>query len=152
MARLGLCCTFRDAPIKFRTTTARYVSTLARAARPRFLNELAMHNADALAQAITWCAGHGIGAFRVNSGVLPMYTHPTVGWKLDSATGRGVAAALQRAGALARAAEIRLSFHPDQFVVPGSLTPRVVDASLTELEYMGEVATLIGAEQLTIHG
>jgi len=145
--RLGLCCTFMEAPIKFRQTTVRYASTLAPATRLQFLNEISRHNARALIEATRWCTTHGIGAFRVSSQLLPLYTHPEVGWSLDDETGAGVRAALKRARC-----GLRLSFHPDQFVVPGSATPRTVAASLAELEYMGEVAELIGAEQMTIHG
>lgn len=146
--RLGLCCTFLDVPIRFRTTTARYTSSLRPKARRAFLSELALHNAAALADAIRWCAEHGIGAFRITSGMLPLYTHPTLGWQLD----REIVDALTAADRVRAETGVRLSFHPDQFVVPGSLTPRTVEASLRELEYMGEIAELVGAEQLTIHG
>ncbi len=152
MVRLGLCCTFLEQPIKFRTTTVRHVSTLEPTRRSEHLRELALHNARALDEAIAWCAAHHIGAFRVQNGILPLYTHPVVGWTLEGPEGRGVAERLRAAGARARAADVRLSFHPDQFVVPGSQNPDVVGASLRELEYMAEVASLIGAEQLTIHG
>jgi UV DNA damage endonuclease len=143
-----LCCAFRDADIKFRHTTARYASTLAD--RERFLLDIALHNAHALARAIEFCAAHGIGAFRVSSQLLPLYTHPELGWSL--APHADVRAALTSAGDLARASDIRLSFHPDQFVAPGSPTSSTVAASLRELEYHAEVAELIGAEQLTLHG
>jgi UV DNA damage endonuclease len=152
MLRLGLCCTFLEAPIKFRTTTARHVSGLDAPRRVEFLRELGLHNAEALGRACAWCAEHGVGAFRVNSGILPLYTHPEVGWSLAGPEGVGVAEALRAAGGRARAGGVRLSFHPDQFVVPGSLNPAVVEASLRELEYQAEVAALVGAEQLTIHG
>ena len=154
MVRLGLCCTFLQQPIKFRTTTARYLLTQRASERARLLNELALHNARALGAAITWCAAHGIGAFRVPSGILPMYTHPVVGWRLDDdrGAGAGVIAALRAAGRARHHTGVRLSFHPDQFVVPGSANPAVVEASLRELEYQARVAELIGAEQLTIHG
>ncbi len=149
MIRLGLCCTFREAPIKFRTTTARYLLTRTKRERIAMLRALALHNADALADALEFCAAHGIGAFRIESGVLPMYTHPVVGWRLDDMT--GVARALRSATRRHRG-QIRLSLHPDQFVVPGSDNPAVVASSLRELEYQAEVAELVGAEQLTIHG
>lgn len=152
MVRVGLCCTFLEEPIKFRTTTARYLSTRPAPERTRLLNELALHNAAAIASAIDWCAAHDIGAFRVSSGILPMYTHPTVGWRLADPEGAGVARALREAGRRRAATGVRLSFHPDQFVVPGSTNPAVVEASLRELEYQAEVAELVGAEQLTIHG
>ena len=152
MVRLGLCCTFLDEPIRFRHTTAKYARTLAPRERVSFLNEIALHNARALGDAIAWCQAHGIGAFRVLSQILPLYTHPEAGWKLAGATGKGVREAMRATGEVRRAAGVRLSFHPDQFIVPGSLNPNVVEASLAELEYMAEVAELIGAEQLTIHG
>src|SRR5688572_22478800 len=150
MVRLGLCCSFLEAPIKFRITTARYASTLTPRDRARFYNELAHHNARALEAAIAYCVEHGVGAFRINSQFLPMFTHPEVGWSLDSPSGEGIAAAL--VNVKRRNPGVRLSFHPDQFIVPGSIKQHVVDASLKELEYMAEVAELTGAEQLTIHG
>lgn len=152
MVRLGLCCTFLDEPIKFRTTTARYLLTMPVPSRALLLNELALHNARSVGEAIAWCAAHGIGAFRVSSGLLPMYTHPVVGWSLGDDAGAGVTKALRVVGKRRRASDVRLSFHPDQFVVPGSTDPAVVDASLRELEYQARVAELVGAEQLTIHG
>lgn len=146
--RLGLCCTFLEADIKFRQTTARYVSTLAD--REEFLHAIALHNVHALKRAIAWCAEHGIGAYRIGSQLLPLYTHPDHTWSL--ADHADLRTALRAAGAVARRAQVRLSFHPDQFVVPGSANASTVAASLHELEYQGEVAELLGAEQLTLHG
>jgi UV DNA damage endonuclease len=146
MMRLGLCCTFLEESIRFRTTTARYVSSLPNKSRAKFLNELALHNARTLGTAIGWCRDQGIGAFRVQSGLLPLYTHPAHLYELDPEVRETLAAVGKTRG------DIRLSFHPDQFVVPGSVNPAVVASSLGELEYQAEVAELIGAEQLTIHG
>src|SRR4051794_33528691 len=78
--RLGLCCTFAHAPIKFRATTARYVSTLPARERRRFLGALCLDNGSALEQAVAYCARQGIGAFRVTSQLFPLYTHPQVGY------------------------------------------------------------------------
>jgi UV DNA damage endonuclease len=152
MVRLGLCCSFLEEPIKFRTTTARYSATLSDRDRSRFYNELAHHNARSLLDAITWCSEHGIGAFRINSGVLPMFTHPEVGWSLASEAAEGVADVLRAANVKRRDLDVRLSFHPDQFVVLGSAKSSVVAASIAELEYMAQVASLVGAEQMTVHG
>jgi UV DNA damage endonuclease len=151
--RLGLCCTFATAPIKFRTTTARYLSTLAPADRRQFLGQLILHNAHALDQALAFCGGHGIGAFRIGSQFFPVYTHPAVGYRwAELPAAPAIARVLQSARKHAQDSDIRLSFHPDQFVVPGSANPAVVRASLAELEYQAEVAELVGAEQLTLHG
>lgn len=151
--RLGLCCTFSRAPIKFRTTTARYLSTLPARDRRRFLSELILDNGRALEEAVAYCAAHGIGAFRVMSQLFPVYTHPQVGYAWTDLPGAAqIARQLGVVRGLARARDVRLSFHPDQFVVLGSVNPAVVRASVGELEYQAEVAELIGAEQLTIHG
>lgn len=151
--RLGLCCKFLDEPIKFRSATARYVGGKPRAAQRLFLGELALANADALVQAVTWCAERGIGAFRISSQLFPLVTHSEVGYALaELPTWSGLERRLDHVRELARARDVRLSFHPDQFVVPGSISPAVVESSLAELEHQALVAELVGAEQLTLHG
>lgn len=152
MIRVGLCCTFKDEPIKLRTTTVKYASGLTDERRRAFLHELTTHNARTLDAAIAWCARSGIGAFRINSDLLPLATHPVHGYTLDDPECDGVRALLAAAGTRAREANIRLSFHPDQFIVPGSANPVVVESSLHELEAQAAVAEVVGAEQLTIHG
>jgi UV DNA damage endonuclease len=122
------------------------------AGRREFLHQLVADNAEALAEAIDWCAAHQIGAFRVNSEILPLCTHPDFGYSIEQIDQRGeLLEAFGRAGSLARRGRIRLSFHPDQFVVPGSRRADVVRSSLAELEAQAAIAELIGAEQMTIH-
>ena len=55
-------------------------------------------------------------------------------------------------GAFAQERELRLSFHPDQFVVLNSPNPRTLAHSLTELSYQAEVAEWVGADSINIHG
>ena len=151
--RLGLCCSFASAPIKFRVTTARYLSTLAPRPRRAFLGALILDNAAALEDAVVFCARHGVGAFRVMSQFFPVYTHPRMGYRwTDLPVAPAIGAALSRVKARARALDVRLSFHPDQFVVPGSASAAVARSSLGELAYQAELAELLGAEQITIHG
>ena len=47
---------------------------------------------------------------------------------------------------------VRLSFHPDQFVVLNTPSPSVVEKSLQELEYHGLMAHLLGADVINLHG
>jgi UV DNA damage endonuclease len=149
--RLGLCCTFHDVPIKFRHTTAAYVLRQPEARRRPFVAELVAHNADALSQAVRWCAEHRIHAFRVQNDIVPLVTHPELGFRLDDLD-PALLDALCRAGAEARSADVRLSFHPDQFVVLGSARDEVVRSSLAELEHLGHLGALLGAVQMTVHG
>lgn len=80
MIRLGLCCLFRDKPIKFVTTTATSISKMKRPDALVKLSRLCVENADALLAALRYCADNGIGCFRVNSQILPIKTHPTCGY------------------------------------------------------------------------
>ena len=69
--RLGLCCLFRDEPIKFVTTTATASSKMNRPDALAKLSRLCLENAAALLAALQFCADNGIGCFRVNSRILP---------------------------------------------------------------------------------
>ncbi len=148
--RLGLCCVFVEEPIKFRVTTAKALFALALPARVKRLKELALHNAESLYSAIEFCANNGIGGFRVNSRILPLTTHPEYGYEPKS-LGEDVEVAFRACGELAKKTEVRLTFHPDQFVVLSSPSIKVVQSSLAEIEYQAEVAEWIGADVITLH-
>ena len=151
--RLGLCCQFVDEPIRFRTTTVTACLKLAPEARNAKLAELCQANADALFAAIECCHRLGIGAFRVNSQILPVKTHPAVGYRLEELPGGAdIVARYQACGELAKTLDVRTSFHPDQFVVLSSPREDVVDRSLEEIEYQAEVAEWINADVVNIHG
>lgn len=151
MVRLGLCCTFAAADIKFRTTTA----TAQRRRRPRErrsrLRALAAANADALAAAIEYCSAHGIGSFRVTSRILPLRTHPELGYDARS-LGEKVVGRFRTCRALAAARKVRITFHPDQFIVLSTPHRPVLRSSLAEIEHLAEVAGWIGGDVITIHG
>lgn len=153
MIRLGLCCKFEAEPIKFLTTTALYTGRLEPAARRARLAGLCLANAGALARAIEYCAANGIGCFRVNSQVLPLKTHPKVGYEVTELPGgAGIVRAFKACGALARKLGVRLTFHPDQFILLSSERETVTAASIAELEYQAEAAGWIEADVINIHG
>jgi UV DNA damage endonuclease len=150
--RWGLCCQFLDSPITFRSATHSYTNGLAPATRRAYLTEIAGHNADALAAAIERCHELGIGAFRVTSGILPLATHPITGYSLERLDRSGViAGAFAWAGDLARAYDVRLSLHPDQFVVLNSEREPVVQSAIQELALQASVAEMIGADVIVLH-
>ena len=152
--RWGLCCQFLDAPIRFRTATHRYVSGLDPDARRDYLAAIARDNAAALAAAVERCAELGIGAFRINSQILPLATHPVTGYtlaELDPGDVDAIERAFVAVRPLAVARQVRLSFHPDQFVVLNSERDGVREASVAELEFQCRVAELVGADTVTLH-
>jgi UV DNA damage endonuclease len=151
--RFGLCCQFLDSPIHFRSATHRYVAPLQPGERRAYLAAIARDNAAALGAAIERCAELGIGAFRITSGFLPLATHPESGYVLADLDADGtIEAALREAGARARALDVRLSFHPDQFVVLNSERESVVASSIGEMAAQAAVAEIVGADVLTLHG
>ena len=149
--RLGLCCLFLDEPtVRFRTTTARYLSSLPKKRARQRLVELAHSNAAALRHALAACARLGIGAFRVSSNLLPLATHPEYDYRLGDLPD-AAQATLRQAGAEAAQHGIRLSFHPDQFILLASPSEAVTEASLRDLELHGQLAELLGADVINLH-
>ena len=115
--------------------------------------ELCAANASALMEALQFCSANGIGSFRVNSQILPLKTHPDTGYDLKKLPGGPqIVSQFRKCRAFAKAAGLRTTFHPDQFVVLNSSRPDVVDQSIAELEYQAEVAQWIGADVVNIHG
>lgn len=150
--RFGLCCLFANQPITFRTTTAKALQVLPRSAQLAKLSQICQHNALSLYQALEAVSGLGIGAFRIMSPLFPRMTHPEVGYSLaelpDAAC---IAAQLAATRQLALDKDIRLSFHPDQFVVLSSPHPAVVDNAIRELVYQAQLAEWVGAGVINLH-
>lgn len=153
MIRLGLCCTFRDQPIKFANATVAAIGRMKRPDALVKLSGLCLANADALLAALRFCADNGIGCFRVVSQILPLKTHPTCGYEVEELPeGEEIIHRFRACGRFAKEHDLRTCFHPDQFVVLNSQRSEVVDASLRELEYQSEVAEWVGADVVNIHG
>ena len=128
--RLGLCCLFVAEPeVQFRTATARVMGKLSPDEARRRLFDLAAANAAALGRAVAACRRLGIRAFRVGSRLLPLATHPAFLYGVDDLP-EGTLSLFHKAGADAAAASLRLSFHPDQFVLLGSPQEGVTEALL----------------------
>lgn len=151
--RLGLCCQFVEQPIRFRTSTATSLLRLSHQDRQQKLSQLCLANAQALFMSLQYCAGHGIGCFRINSQILPAKTHPTVGYAIDDLPeAEQIIGAFRQCGEYAATNSIRTVFHPDQFVVLNSPREEVVRRSIADLAYQAEVAEWVGADVLNIHG
>lgn len=153
MLRFGLCCIFVGEPVRFRTLTAKILSALSRGEQLNRISEVCLHNAENLMKAMRTVARLGIGAFRITSPLLPRYTHPEVGYTLADLPGeQDIKSFLSSAGDFATDRGIRLSFHPDQFVVISSPDPSVVERSSVELAYQAMLAGHVGAEIINLHG
>jgi len=150
--RFGLCCLFHSEPIRFRTTTAKALLAVPRAGQLAKLSEICLHNAYSLQMSLQAVQRLGIGAFRIMSPLFPRMTHPEVGYRItDLPGGEAILATLDACRLFAYQQQIRLSFHPDQFVVLSSPSPEVVASSVQELVYHGWLAETLGVELINIH-
>jgi UV DNA damage endonuclease len=150
--RLGLCCLFVAEPVTFRTTTAKALSALSRRDALAKVSGICLHNAHNLLLAVKTAHRLGIGAFRIMSPLFPRMTHPEVGYGLDDLPeAEAIVRTMSAARDFARSRDIRLSFHPDQFVVLSSPHAHVVASSVRELEYQAFLADMTGADVINIH-
>lgn len=152
LMRFGLCCLFKQEKISFRTTTAKALLAKNRSEQLLKLSGICRDNARNLLSAVHACHALGIGAFRIMSPLFPRMTHPEVGYGLaelpEADDIRQLLAAIR---IFVRQHDLRLSFHPDQFVVVSSPHPGVVASSIRELEYQAYLAEEVGADVITIH-
>ena len=151
--RLGLCCIFRNEPILFRTTTAKYLLRFDRREQLRKISALCLQNSQSLLAALRFLQHKGIGAFRISSPFFPRYTHPAVGYTLtDLPDAEAILQNLGEANTFRQQHNMRLSFHPDQFIILSSPQETVVKNAIKELEYQAMLAEYVGADVINIHG
>jgi UV DNA damage endonuclease len=151
--RLGLCCIFRNEPIRFHGTTAKYLKKFPRAEQLVKLSTFCLQNCTSLLTALRFVHNKGIGAFRILSPFFPRFTHPDVGYTIEELPEhRKILHALSQVKQYRDRYGLRLSFHPDQFIILSSPQLHVVENSIKELEYQGLLAEYIGAETINIHG
>lgn len=152
MIEWGLCCIFREEPIRFRRATAASLRPLPRPEQLRKLAALIRSNAENLKKAFECCAELKIGAFRINSELLMLATHAEAGYRLEELPEAGALRSLfDEAKRCADQLGLRRSLHPDQFVVLNSPDPRVRADSRAELEHQLLLAELCGATEINLH-
>ena len=153
MIRFGLCCIFRKEPIKFRRTTAKYLQKFSRNQQLKYLAEICRHNAHSLNKALRYCRDNDIKDFRTNSQIMPLKTHPDVGYSTeDLPLHDQIVQTFKDCGRFCQKHDIRTTFHPDQFILLSSPSREVVQRSVADLIYQAEVAQWVNADVINIHG
>ena len=155
LPRFGWCCQYippdGDAATAKRMNPGTVtVSTLIRldgARRVEKLDRVLRRNLQALHRQLDEVARHPPyrRLLRVNSGLLPVYTHE-LGRRLYQEPGIRslVEAGLDHAGRKAIDAGIRIGLHPDQFCVLNSAHPATLKNSVDELEYHADILRMMG--------
>ena len=107
-------------------------------------------NLACLQRILEFNVAHGLLFFRISSDIVPFGSHPvnTFPWQTR------FAAEFRAIGDYVRAHNMRVSLHPDQFVVLNSPDAGIVARSVAELEYQGAMLDLMGLDstaKLQIH-
>ncbi len=107
-------------------------------------------NLACLRRMLEWNVAQGLLFFRMGSGIVPFGSHEINAFPWQAHFG----AEFREIGAYIKANDLRVSFHPDQFVVLNSPSPDIVRRSIEELIYQGSMLDLMeldGTAKLQIH-
>lgn len=101
------------------------------------------NNISCLLKILQWNVKHQIFFFRITSDLIPFASHPvcTFPWKERFTT------EFRTIGEFIKEHEIRISLHPDQFVLLNSPDEGIVERSTRELVYHAEILELLGLDQ-----
>lgn len=107
-------------------------------------------NLACLRRLLEWNVAQGLLFFRMGSGIVPFGSHEINAFPWQ----QHFAADFREIGDYIKAHDLRVSFHPDQFVVLNSPSPAIVKRSVEELVYQGSMLDLMGLDgtaKLQIH-
>jgi UV DNA damage endonuclease len=115
------------------------------------LLDTARSNIACLKEILEWNLQNHILFFRITSDLIPFASHPvcTVSWQ------RHLGDELALIGDFIAESGVRISMHPDQFIVLNSPDEKIVERSIAELVYHADVIDLLGlgsTAKIQLHG
>ena len=99
-------------------------------------------NITCLRKILAWNVRHSILFFRITSDLVPFASHPVCTVRWQELLGNDLA----ETGRIIKGSGIRISMHPDQFIVLNAPDPKVVARSVAELAYHADVLDLMGLD------
>ena len=132
------------------STTVSWLNRQTREVAEQKLWDLMAGNIEAVRKLVEKVGGldEHLRMVRLGSDILPVYTHADWNyfWRRTDVI-RYCESNFRRVGDIAREANVRLSFHPGQFVVLASDNPGIVERSIEEFEYHATMARWMGYGQ-----
>lgn len=110
------------------------------------LKLLAKTNLQNLMKVLHYNVKHHIEVYRITSKLIPLATHPEVQWDYKEYLYED----LQQIGQYIKEHHLRISTHPDQFVILNSPKVDVVESSIRELTHHYELFQLMGIEKQAV--
>jgi UV DNA damage endonuclease len=109
------------------------------------------HNVSVyLPQSILKCVAHGIYNFRVSANIFTCNTHHIYGYRYELLPAN-TRAWIRYCGDLARSNNIRLTFHHNHFIVPGSDNDDIAARSIYEIEWISRFCIDAGIDTQILH-
>ena len=151
--RIGFACKIQDSPGKAakgmntRTTTITWLNNQARDVAVQRLYDITKDNLQAVLQQVQWLSKQPLHLrmMRISSDLLPAYTHDNWMWFYwEPDVVRLLESGFAKIGEIAKANDVRLSFHPGQFCVLASENPQIVENSIMEFEYHCDLIRYMG--------
>jgi UV DNA damage endonuclease len=130
-----------------RSTTVAWLNRQPRDEAVERLWEIVRHNIAATQRLVERVGTYDLSQrmVRIGSDVLPMYTQPDWCWFYQQPDVRAYAEThFAAVGRVARALDVRLSFHPGQYCVLASDNDNIVERSIEEFEYHVDMARWLG--------
>ncbi|CAB4241758.1 Uve UV damage repair endonuclease [uncultured Caudovirales phage] len=157
MGRIGFCCKYVEphpkkvfesvAGLNTGTTTISWLNRQSRDVAEQKLWDLMVGNIEAVYKLVERVStlDPSLRMVRIGSDILPAYTHDSYAdyWRQADIISYAETN-FKRVGDLARANDVRLSFHPGQFTVLASDNPGIVERSIAEFEYHADMARWMG--------
>ncbi len=107
------------------------------------LKEKITENLSCLKKILQYNINNGFLFFRIGSGLVPFASHPICEFNWQNYFKKD----FQEIGRFIKEKNIRISMHPDQFVVINSQNPEIVARSIKELEYHCQILDSLGLDQ-----
>jgi UV DNA damage endonuclease len=107
----------------------------------RFM-ETVKNNMDCLLKILEFNMENDLFFFRISSDIIPFASHPVCDIEWDKIFETD----LKRIGEIIRSNDIRISMHPDQFVVLNPLKKDILERSVMELEYQCKLLGSMGLD------
>ncbi len=127
-----------ESEFNFKTSTVKAVSAKNTKEKKQFLEKLCFSNIEKLYKQLNFVSNQDprLHMFRIGSELLPIFSHDcTFEVYSDKGFINEIESQLKKIGDFAIKNKLRLSFHPGQFTVLGSLNEGTVINSIKELEY-----------------
>lgn len=138
--RLGYCCINLTIGERFTTNRTMRKATFETKGLD-YVSEITLKNVKDILPTLEWNRLNKIFVYRMSSSIVPWQDRIVLE---DLKDYKQIVEHLKKAGDFAKFWNMRLSFHPSQFILLSSTKERVVKSAIAELEMHGKIMDLMG--------